>query len=121
MIVNFFSVRVTVKSSNINELHKSFGVNIPMYLPLEGGSGINYLFCVSSDINNIIKICELHNYKINNFVSKEDEPELSDDLINKMNNYAFTKKDIQYELYNNNYHVTISYCNNENYLLEKND
>jgi hypothetical protein len=89
----FFSVRQQYDSDHIDVLYESLG-SIPKYLPLEGGTGINYLFCVSREIEQIKQICENHKYKVN----------------------GFTEVVIQDEKYNNLHKVSI-YGEEEYYCL----
>ena len=108
MISNFFSVKVTEKSIDINELYKSFGENIPMYLPLEGGTGINYLFCVKGDTKNIFEICRNHYYDVNGCFDSDE-----------FDDYAFKKIEIEDEKYNQNYYPCPTYYGDKLYKLSK--
>ena len=102
MITYFFSVKKQYDSSSIELLYAEFGNNIPLYLLLEGGQGLNYLFCLHMDKQKIEEICEKHKYEINGswYGNGFIEVEISDDL------------------YNNNYQAMISYSNGANYVLE---
>jgi hypothetical protein len=87
----FFTVRQQYDSDHIDILYESLG-SIPKYL---AGTGINYLFCVSREIEEIKQICEKHKYKINGI---------------------FTEVVIQDEKYNNLHKVSI-YEGEEYYCL----
>lgn len=64
MLVAFFSVRATNESTPIEALAMEF-FNAPRYLPLEGGTGMNYLFCVNiADRRHVDAICKRHNYEV---------------------------------------------------------
>ena len=73
MLVYFFSVRQNENSSPIEILHTEFGKTIPQYSALEGGEGINYLFCVHATKETIVDICNKYNYSINSILMTEEE------------------------------------------------
>lgn len=103
MLTYFFSARQYSNSSSIEVLCKEFGENIPQCLPLEGGEGINYLFCVNMDKQKIKEICKKHNFEING----------------EFFNRAFTEVEVNDNTYNNNYYATISYDGTNHYVLKK--
>jgi hypothetical protein len=109
MLVNFFSVRWTNESSSIDELYDSFGENIPKYLPLEGGTGVNYLFCVKGCAKDIFEICKNHKYKVNGFCLEEDE----------FDDYSFKKIEVDDDKYNNNYYACPTFYEKDLYKLSK--
>jgi hypothetical protein len=74
----------------IEKLAEKFGDNYPQYIQLEGGTGINYLFCVDTKID-VKGICDLYKYEI-----YEEPYEMEIDL----------------ELYNNNYKIYPDYSSN---------
>lgn len=108
MIVNFFSVRQNENLSNIKDLYKSFGENIPLYLPLEGGSGINYLFCVVGNTKDLFEICKSHHYDVNGCFDSDE-----------FDDYAFKKIEIEDEKYNPNYYACPTYYGDKLYKLSK--
>jgi hypothetical protein len=98
MSVYFFSVRKYDESSPIQILWNAFGSNIPYYLPLEGGTGINYLFCIKNTKEVIVDTCNKHKYIINS---------------------GLTNVEIVDSMYNNMYTATISYTDPSYYVLKK--
>lgn len=98
MSAYFFSVRKHNESSPIQELWNAFGNNLPRYMPLEGGTGINYLFCIKNTEDVIVDTCKKHKYTIN---------------------HGLTKAEIDDGMYNNMHTVGISYTGSSYYVLEK--
>jgi hypothetical protein len=74
----------------IEKLAEKFGSNYPCYIRLEGGTGINYLFCVDISID-VKSICDLYKYEI------YEEP---------------YEMDIEQELYNNTNMIYPDYSSN---------
>lgn len=109
MLVNFFTVRWSNKSAPIDELSNNFGQNIPKYLPLEGGTGVNYLFCVSGNSKDLFEICKKYNYKVNGFGLEDNE----------FDDYSFKKINIDDDKYNNNYYACPTYYGKDLYKLSK--
>lgn len=107
MIVNFFSVKATNKSHNINILFNDFGANIPRYLPLEGGSGLNYLFCVAGDSNILAELVHNNGYQLNGLYGTTD------------NHIAFTQLVVDDDMYNREYQAGIQYFSEGGYFLCK--
>ncbi len=85
-------------SLQIQELWHTFG-DIPHYTPLEGGTGINYLFCVNATKQAIADVCKKHNYTINR-----------DDL---------TEVEIDDSMYNSMHRASLSYSGPSDYVLRK--
>ena len=79
MLVYFFSVRQNENSSPIEILHTEFGKTIPQYSALEGGEGINYLFCIHATKETIVDICNKHNYSINSSIGEEIDENVYND------------------------------------------
>jgi hypothetical protein len=98
--VNIFTVQRPVRNkTSVRVLSDAFGLNIPHYLPLEGGdyNGPQYLFCVDRNID-FEGICEKYKYRY----------------------YPAYKFEVEEEKYNNNYQIRTSYYNKEiPYRLEK--
>ena len=99
MLVNFFTVKHTPASCAVDELYKKFGPNTPQYLPLEGGSGLNYLFCVNSDIDTLVKIVDENGYKVNGTCM------------------PFTQLMVDDAMYNSKHMASISYGKGASYVL----
>ena len=63
--VHIFTVQRPVgNKTSVRVLSDAFGLNIPHYLPLEGGdyNGPQYLFCVDRTVD-FESICEKYNYR----------------------------------------------------------
>ncbi len=99
-LVNVFTVQRPVGNQiSVKVLSDAFGINIPHYLPLEGGdyNGPQYLFCVDRTID-FEAICENYKYRY----------------------YPAYKFEVEEEKYNNSYQIRSSYYNKEQpYRLEK--
>jgi hypothetical protein len=79
----------------IELIYLAFGDDIPQYTPLEGGVGINYLFCLNDTEENIKKICN----------------------ENKCIPYNFTEIEINDRMYNSKYRAATKYFDKDPYEL----
>ncbi len=91
MFVNIYNVKRKIKSTtDINDLIKKFGENIPQYTVCDGGEFCEYLLCIDDNFEeeNVQKIFFEHDY-------------MCVDVY---------KMKINSDLFNNNYRITYSSC-----------
>ncbi len=98
MIVHFFTVTQNSNSYSVDVLASMFGSNIPKYMPFEGGSHIQYLFCVNNSLDEIISLCKEANFSLNELC-------------------PFKKATITNDMYNNKHYVSLNYSGNDYYVL----
>lgn len=104
MRVNFFSVRVTPRSVPITTLYNALDLVGPHYTGLEGGTGLNYLFCVNLTKDKILETCEKHGYEVNGLLYP-----------------SFYGVEMDEARYNPSYHAVPCYGGTASYALEKRD
>lgn len=102
MRVQFFSVRVTPQSVPIATLYSALDPAGPRYTGLEGGTGLNYLFCVNLTKDKILETCEKHGYEVNGLLYP-----------------SFTAVEVEAARYDPSYHAVPSYGGTASYALEK--
>lgn len=102
MRVLFFSVRVSDQSVPIQTLYSALDPTGPHYLGLEGGTGLNYLFCVNLTKDKILETCEKNGYEVNGLWSP-----------------SFYAAEVDAEHYNSAYQATPCYNGKSSYELEK--
>ena len=99
MKVNCVVLKLLHNKITFDTIYKLMGTNIPRYLPYEGGTGCNCLFCIDATID-IRQICLQHDVTIGTFYEME----------------------IDENLYNDQYTIYPTYDKNrEPFVLEKND
>jgi hypothetical protein len=72
--VSFYWIKHNIYNSLIafNDFDRLLGDNFPIPMPLEGGSydGLQYYYCIKSDIN-VIEICKKYNYEYSEYETIE--------------------------------------------------
>ena len=104
MRVRFFSVRVTPQSVPIATLYNALDPVGPRYTGLEGGTGLNYLFCVILTKDKILETCEKHGFEVNGLLYP-----------------SFDEVEVEEARYNPSYHAVPCYGRTASYALEKRD
>lgn len=107
MKVYFFDVRPKDSYDSVYDLARSFGSDIPHFLPLEG-EGAQIVFCLNLDIDTIILKCQEYNFEICGLW--EDTP--------IFRRHVFAEKDVDPAFYNAQHEVGITYFQKEHYVLE---
>jgi hypothetical protein len=102
MRVNFFRIKIMpekyVKEA-ISSFKKDLGTNIPKGVALEGGSGIQYLFCSDKRKNEIIQLCKKYNFE-------------------EIDDYDIKEVEVDDEKFNEKYEATSTFYDNVGYKLK---
>ena len=108
MNVYFFYVRTPPNGESVKQLAECFGQNNPRYTPLEGGIGMNYLFCLNNDIDTIISVCATNGCEL---------PDLEEN-IPIFRRRAFIQVSVDPQKYNSWHRAVLKYFSNTHYELE---
>lgn len=98
MKVHFVTIRLRGFSC-IDSLLHWFGDGIPKYLPLEGGEGFQYVFCLKHSPQEIMRICDELGCEILGLWEREDR------FISRV----FKTVEVDDREYSSDYAVSISY------------
>jgi hypothetical protein len=102
MRVNFFRIKIMPENyvrEAIVQFKKELGPNRPKENALEGGSGIQYLFCSDKRKNEIIQLCKKYNFE-------------------EMSDYDIKEVEVDDDKYNDKYEATATFYDNIGYKLK---
>ena len=98
MKVHFVTIRLG-EFSSVDLLLDRLGAGIPKCLPLEGGEGFQYVFCLKQSPEEIMRICDEVGCEILGLLERSDR------FISRV----FKEVEVDDAAYSSDYTVTISY------------